>query len=129
MKNHVTLLGILYIASNIMGLSAGILIITVLSSAGLLAGNEEAMAILNFIGLVIAWFFIIMTLPGIICGWGLLKAKPWARPLGLILGVINLLNMPFGTALGIYTLWVLFKDETARLFDRTKPGFQAGPVP
>jgi hypothetical protein len=37
--------------------------------------------------------------------------------------------MPFGTALGIYTLWVLFKDETARLFDRTKPGFQAGPVP
>jgi len=129
MKNHVTLLGILYIASNIMGLGAGILIFSILSSAGFLSGDEEAMAILNLIGTVMAWGFIIMTLPGIICGWGLLKLKPWARLFGMILGVINLFSIPLGTALGIYTLWVLFKEETARLFDRTKPGFQAGRVP
>ncbi|MBN1895806.1 hypothetical protein JW906_15055 [bacterium] len=129
MKRHVTLLGILYIASNIVGLGAGILIFTILSSAGLLSGDEEVMAILNIIGTVMAWAFIIMTLPGILCGWGLLKMKPWARLFGLILGVINLFNIPFGTALGIYSLWVLLKEETVRLFDDTKPGFQPGSVP
>jgi len=33
--------------------------------------------------------------------------QPWARPLAIIFGVLALLKIPFGTALGIYTLWVL----------------------
>ena len=46
----------------------------------------------------------------------LLKHRPWARILVLVLGFINLIEIPIGTALGIYTLWVLFKDETIKLF-------------
>lgn len=44
---------------------------------------------------------------GIIAGWGLLERQPWARVLAIVLACLNLLSMPFGTALGIYTLWVL----------------------
>jgi uncharacterized membrane protein (DUF2068 family) len=44
---------------------------------------------------------------GIVAGWGLLERKPWARMLAIVLGCFSLLDMPFGTALGIYTLWVL----------------------
>ena len=44
---------------------------------------------------------------GIIASWGLLERQPWARMLAIVLGCFNLLDMPFGTALGIYTLWVL----------------------
>jgi hypothetical protein len=44
---------------------------------------------------------------GIMAGWGLLERQPWARTLAIVLGCLNLISMPFGTALGVYTLWVL----------------------
>jgi hypothetical protein len=44
---------------------------------------------------------------GIIAGWGLLDRQSWARILAIILGFLSLLHFPLGTALGIYTLWVL----------------------
>ncbi len=44
---------------------------------------------------------------GIIAGVGLLQSQPWARILTLVVGFISLLNVPIGTALGVYTLWVL----------------------
>jgi hypothetical protein len=36
----------------------------------------------------------------------------------LILGALNLFNIPFGTALGLYTFWVLLNDEAGALFAR-----------
>ena len=44
---------------------------------------------------------------GFLAGWGLLQRKPWARMLTVVLAFIALFHIPFGTALGIYTLWVL----------------------
>jgi hypothetical protein len=44
---------------------------------------------------------------GIVAGWGLLERQPWARMLAIVLACFSLLDMPFGTALGIYTLVVL----------------------
>ncbi len=51
--------------------------------------------------------FIGTAVLGIVTGWGLLERRPWARMLAIVLGCIFLVDMPFGTALGIYTLWVL----------------------
>jgi apolipoprotein N-acyltransferase len=51
---------------------------------------------------------------GLLAGWGLLNYRPWARVLALVLGIISLLHVPFGTALGIYTLWVLLPAESER---------------
>lgn len=44
---------------------------------------------------------------GIAAGLGLLQRQDWGRILAIVLGVISLINIPFGTALGVYTLWVL----------------------
>src|SRR5579863_2189444 len=44
---------------------------------------------------------------GLAAGWGLLDRRPWARMLAIVIGCLSLLSFPFGTALGIYTLWVL----------------------
>lgn len=49
---------------------------------------------------------------GCVAGWGLLTWRPWGRMLAIVLGVINLLSLPFGTALGIYTLWVLLSSDS-----------------
>ena len=52
-----------------------------------------------------------LAIPGIIAGVGLLQRKSWSRVLTLIVGAIGLLDIPVGTALGIYTFWVLMRDE------------------
>jgi len=59
-------------------------------------------------------------LPGIIAyvvaGYGLLNYKSWARILSIILAILNLILFPIGTALGIYTLIIMFNEETKALF-------------
>jgi hypothetical protein len=49
-------------------------------------------------------------------GLGLLAHKSWARYLTILLSLLALFNWPVGTLLGGYSLWVLFHDETKRLF-------------
>jgi hypothetical protein len=53
----------------------------------------------------------ILAAGGICVGLGLTQRRPWARTVAIILGVLALFHPPFGTALGIYTLWVLLADE------------------
>jgi hypothetical protein len=62
---------------------------------------------LGMIGLLISGYAI----AGVIAGWGLLAHTPWARVLAIVLGCISLIHFPFGTALGIYTLWVLIPER------------------
>jgi len=59
-----------------------------------------------------------LAIAGLIAGLGLMTFKPWARVLAIILGCINLIHIPFGTALGIYTLWVLFSSGADREYQR-----------
>ena len=61
-------------------------------------------------------FLVLSGAVNLIAGIGLLKFKSRARILALILAVLNLLAIPIGTALGIYTLWVLLTKETEPLF-------------
>jgi hypothetical protein len=48
----------------------------------------------------------------------LLKHQSWARIAAIVLGIVSLLHPPFGTALGIYTLWVLLSDQGGVEYDR-----------
>jgi len=59
---------------------------------------------------------------GIAAGWGLLDRRPWARTLALVLGCLALIDFPFGTALGIYTLWVLFSAGADLEYERLSLG-------
>jgi len=45
-------------------------------------------------------------------GWSLLQRKPWARTLSIVMGILALLKFPLGTALGIYTLWVMAPSQS-----------------
>jgi hypothetical protein len=116
MEKHVTVLGILYIAFSVLGLLLAVIIFTAIVGGGMISGDSEAMAITAVVGPVIALFFVLLSAPGLIGGIYLLKHRPWARILVLVLGFINLIEIPIGTALGIYTIWVLFKNETVDLF-------------
>ena len=116
MEEHVKILGILYIALSALGLIAAFIVFIVVTGGGLISGDETAIAITSIVGIVIASILVLVSAPGIIGGMGLLKRQSWARILVLVLGVINLINIPFGTALGIYTIWTLTNKETEELF-------------
>jgi hypothetical protein len=51
-------------------------------------------------------------------GWGLLQRESWARALTIVMGFLSILHIPLGTALGIYTIWVLLPNESAEEYDR-----------
>jgi uncharacterized membrane protein (DUF2068 family) len=56
---------------------------------------------------VVGWMLLAGSILGLVTGWGLLQREPWARGLAVVMACLNLVHMPFGTILGIYTLWVL----------------------
>ena len=117
MQKHIQLLGILYIVYNALGLLIASLVWGVLSGVGMFSGDPQAAGILALIGTVIAILFFVFSAPGIIGGIGLLKGWWWSRYLVLVLGFLNLFNIPLGTILGIYTFWVLIQDESVAHFE------------
>lgn len=120
MQKHVTILAWLYIVFNIIGVMVAFLLFALIFGGGLISGDSEAIAITAIVATSIAFMLSLFSVPGIIGGIGLLYMKSWARIMVLILGFLELLNFPFGTALGIYTIWLLMKDETIKLFEQAK---------
>jgi len=116
MEKHISMLGILYIVIGSFRLLVAGTILIILAGGALLSGDPRAAAIVGLIATIIASFLAILAIPNIIGGIFLLKKRPWARIFVLVLGFLNLLDIPFGTALGAYTIWVLVKDETIRMF-------------
>ncbi|MFH1689884.1 MAG: hypothetical protein ABIE42_06560 [Candidatus Eisenbacteria bacterium] len=116
MQKHVTLLGVLFIAYHVLGLIVGIFIMALLSTIGCLTHDPQAVAILTTIGVGIGMFLVVLSVPGLIAGIGLLRRKSWSRILSLIVGAFDLIDIPFGTALGAYSFWVLLQDDTLQVF-------------
>jgi hypothetical protein len=115
MKKHIELLGVLHILYGGLIFLVGVVCVVILSGIGWLSRDPTAMSVLGIVGFFVALVLTILSIPGIITGIGLLKMKSWARILGIIIGCLDLVNIPFGTALGIYTLWVLLNDESIKL--------------
>lgn len=116
MDKHITLVGIIHIGLGILKILIAGFTFMLLTGIGLLTGDERATAILLFTGFFVVVLLTTLALPALIGGIGLLKRRNWARILMMILAVLELFSIPIGTAVGIYTLWVLVNDETAELF-------------
>jgi hypothetical protein len=115
---HITLAAALNLGIGIIGVLTAILVFVIMVGSGMISGDPYALRVTSFIGAIIAFFLIVVSVPQIIGGLGLWKRRPWARILLLIVSVLELLNVPFGTALGIYTIWVLIHDETRAIFEQ-----------
>ena len=123
MDQHVRIVAILNI---IMGILGVLIALGFLLFFGGLAGvahigdsDPTGPMVLGLIGGIIFFFAFIFSVPCIIAGYGLLHLRPWAHTLTIIVSILNLLSMPLGTALGIYSLWVLFNKDTKPLFRTT----------
>ncbi len=116
-EKHTKILAILWLVISIFELARGF---------GVYFGGSLAMHFIPFpmrpfiwpIAGMVGVFLLAIAVAGFLAGWGLLNYRPWARLLALILGIISLIHIPFGTALGIYTLWVLLPAESEREYQR-----------
>jgi len=121
MENHVKAVGIIHIAFSVFGILIAVLIFAGLNIIAKMPDvDEEAMRVLQIVGMVVPWFMIVVSLPGIVGGIGLLKQQGWARILILIKAFLDLVSFPIGTAVGIYSIWVLFDKRTEKIFVKSK---------
>jgi len=113
MKTHIQIAAALNIAFGILFLVAAAAVFIFMTMASSLVASYESVAAGGIVGIAavaISGFLAVLGLPGIIGGFGLFAGKGWAKPLVLALAVLQLINIPFGTALGIYTLWALLHE-------------------
>jgi hypothetical protein len=121
MVAQVDLVGVLFIIWGLLTALVGVstlalgvgaaALITSKGGAGQVAAGIMAAAFSTLAVIAILW-----GAAHVIVGVPLRQKKPWARLIALMLGSVDLLLLPYGTALGIYTLWVLLNEKGKALF-------------
>ena len=118
-QGHVRLLALFWLAFSAFN-TVGAVILYVLANTLFVHMNEmgNAPAFLRPLLSVVAILLFAKAAIGFIAGWGLLQHEKWARVLALVLAFVSLFtNIPFGTALGVYTMWVLLSADSEREYD------------
>ena len=112
---HIRMLGILWLALSGMLMVGGVIMMSIFRSGPMWDGGFPPGAppfvhdILRFVSMLLLAGGVL----GVIAGWGLLDRQAWARTLSIVLACFALLLfVPFGTLLGIYTLWVLLPAQS-----------------
>jgi hypothetical protein len=123
MTGQVRALAILQIVYSSLGLLLGIVVFMLFGGIATIVGfsapldeSMVAVPVLTVIGGIASSVIIILSLPRLVAGIGLLKHQNWGRILTLVVSVIGLIDFPFGTGLGVYGLWVLLHRDTPSLF-------------
>lgn len=127
MRSHLRLLGILQLTWGAIGLLLGVS--TLLLAVGAIAiglmntGEPVAAGVTALTFGVFAGALLVAGAANAWAGRALRRTQPAGRSAVLWLSVPNLFVLPFGTALGVYALWVLLHNETRAVF--VQPARQA----
>jgi len=118
MKQHVSLVGALHVGFGILGLLGALAVYLSFHFVfGFVEDVDIAEELISFLGNTLSLIIVFFSTLGIIGGIGLFTYKSWARILVMIVSAINCLNIPIGTAKGVYSIWVLMQAETIELFE------------
>jgi hypothetical protein len=117
LAKHLQILGIIWIAVSIFRLIPAIAMIFI-GRTGIPFATVPLRGFLMPLMGALGIFLGISSVIGILVGWGLIDRRPWARILAIVVGCLKLIDIPFGTALGIYTLWVLASQGAEEQYQR-----------
>ena len=125
MRSHVSLLGLLQLTWGGMGLLLGASLLLLAAAAAAIARQPEADPLTAG---ATAFVFVVFAIAVAAGGWAsvwvgqaLRRQKSQGRTGALLLALMNLFVLPFGTALAIYTFWVLLHNEVRALFEPSLP--------
>ena len=122
MKSHVDFVGALFIVWGLLtvvigvstlalGVGAVALITSASHGGGQVAAGITAAAFTALALIAILWGAV-----HVVVGVALRRCTPWSRLIALMLGSVDLLLLPYGTALGVYALYVLLNEKGKALF-------------
>jgi hypothetical protein len=124
---HVDFLAVLFIIwgllTTVVGLSTlalGVGAFALITSAAH-GGGHVAAGVTAALFTTLALIAIVWGVAHVVVGVPLRRRKPWARMMALMLGSVDLLLLPYGTALGIYALWTLLSEGGKSLFAAVPP--------
>jgi len=118
---HVDFLGVLFIIwgllTTLVGVSTlalGVAAAALITSRG--GGSQFAAGVTAAAFTTLAIMAIVWGAVHVIVGVPLRRRYAWARLVALMLGSVDLLLLPYGTALGVYALWVLLNEKGKAVF-------------
>jgi hypothetical protein len=129
MNSHVNLLGILQLTWGGMGLLLGASLLLLAAGAVAIARTTPDPLTAGFTALLFVVFATALALGGWANAWAgraLRQHRAPGRTGALVLAVMNLFVLPFGTALAIYTFWVLLHNDVRALFEAAAQTDPAG---
>ena len=97
-------------------LALGVGAVAIITSASHGGGAEFAAGLTAAAFATLALIAIVWGLAHVAVGVPLRRRRPSARLAALTLGAVDLLLLPYGTALGCYALWVLLNEDGKKLF-------------
>ena len=119
LQRHLRTLGILWIVVGVLWVIPSLVLMGISHAPHLMMGDEMfSHAFMPPMMFSLGIVFLVIAAGGVLVGWGLMNRERWARMTAIVLGILALFHPPFGTALGIYTLWVLLPAESAAEYDR-----------
>jgi hypothetical protein len=128
MESHKKILGVIYIVSAMLQgllMLAFSFIFTLILGFVLGDADPADAAVIGFILKVLdyipAFIIIVLVLPSLIAGIGLLARQDWALTMAMIVGCLKLFSFPVGTAIGVYALWVYFEDRKISKISPSNP--------
>lgn len=117
MRAHLDLLARLHVVWGGFGLLGGVSLLILAAGAALAPAGAGSRLRLGAI--IIAAAAVVPLAGGALSLWtgrALARRDPRGRVGALALGLPNLLLLPFGTALGVYSYWVLLNDHVREMF-------------
>ncbi|MDZ7739265.1 MAG: hypothetical protein U5K32_09445 [Bacteroidales bacterium] len=121
MRKHVSLVAGLHIGFAVLGLVVALIIFLSINFAqSFVQGEDIAETVLFAVKIIIPSLIALISIFSIVGGIGILSYREWARILLIVVSAINCLNVPIGTAKGVYSMWALLQDDTIKLFREEK---------
>jgi hypothetical protein len=118
MKSQVDFLGVLFVVwgllTVVVGLSTlalGVGAVALIASANRSGGSQVAAGITAAAFTTLAFIAMLWGAAHVVVGLPLRRHAPWSRLIALMLGSVDLLLLPYGTALGVYALYVLLNEK------------------
>jgi hypothetical protein len=123
--SHVDFVGVLFIVWGLLTTLIGVSTLALGAAAMALmasasregGGGGFAAGLTAAVFATLAILAIVWGTAHVVVGVPLRRRRPWARMLALMLGSVDLLLLPYGTALGVYALWVLLNERGKALFN------------
>jgi hypothetical protein len=113
---HVAVVGWLQIANGLLGLLLGALAATLIVGLAAITDIGRVLQTMTLTAAVIGGLMVILSIPGIVAGIGLLRRASWSRVMALVLSAFELALFPLGTVLAAYTVFVLSHQAAINAF-------------